>query len=328
MKVLVLGATGFIGNHVARELLSRGHEVHVLHRASSDTRLLEGLPVHRHIGELSDGAALEAAMRGADGVVHSAAPSPAYVLGIRREVEAALRLIRSVLDAARKAGVGKFLYTGSPPILHPGTPGPAGEENHYTGPVRSAYFRMKLALDAEVLRAAREGLPASVLKCGACFGERDVKPSMGSLLLMAARRRLPMYADVPLSAVDIRDIARGHAAALERARPGETYMLGGENTTLRPVLEAAARAAGVPPPRRVPPGVVRGLGAAIGYPAEAVSKLLRRPEPAFPLVSLGLVKWGCHMDSSKAGRELGYTHGPAAPAVERAVQWFKEQRYF
>ncbi len=327
MKVLVLGAAGFIGNHITRELLSRNHSVHVLHRKSSDTRLLDGLLVERHIGDVNDPAALEKAMAGMEAVIHTAAPSPVYSLGVEREIEAAVQQTRGLLQAARNAGVSKLLYTSSPAILKPGAPGPATEENHHTGPVSSAYHRMKLALEKEVLAAGRDGLAVVVLKTAAVYGERDIKPSGGTLLLGVARREIPMYAEVPLSAADIRDVARGHALAMEKARPG-LYLLGGENTTLGPIVRLAAKTAGVPPPRRVSPRTLVALGTLLGYCSEIAGKALHRPEPKFPLSPIGLIAGSCAVDSSKARKEFGYDPGPVGPAVERAVVWFKEQGYF
>jgi dihydroflavonol-4-reductase len=266
-------------------------------------------------------------MSGVEAVIHTAAPSPVYSLGAGREIVAALKQTRGVLAAARRAGVSRFIYTSSPAILKPGERGPATEESHHTGPVRSAYHKMKLALEKEVLAAGREGLPVVVLKAAAVYGERDIKPSGGELLLGVARREIPMYAEVPLSAADIRDVARGHALALEKARPG-LYLLGGENTTLGPIVRLAAKVAGVPPPRRVSVGTLLRLGTLLGVGSEIVGKVSGRPEPKFPLSPIGLIAGSCAVDSSKARKEFGYDPGPIAPAVERAVRWFKENGYF
>jgi dihydroflavonol-4-reductase len=288
VRVCVTGGTGFVGAHVASELRARGAEV----RAERV--------------ELLDAAALEHAFDGCDAVVHTAAlysydgDPPAFE---RANVEGT----RNVLRACARAGVGRLVHTSTAGTCGP-VPGRAATEED--GPPRwelaVPYKRTKLEAERAVLAAAREGLDAVVVNPTTPVGEGDRKPTpTGRMVAGVARGRIRAYvATTGLNLVDVRDVARGHALALERGRSGERYLLGGADAPLAEIFAAIARLAGRPRPRlRVPYAVAVGA-ARLGLANPYEVRLARLP---------------MYFSSAKAENALGYRPGPVEPALARAV---------
>ena len=288
MDVYVTGATGFVGAHVARALASRG------------------AAVRTERADLLDPAGLEQAMRGCDAVVHVAALY-SYDADPRRIEAVNVSGTRNVLDAAARAGVRRIVHTSTC-----GTCGPAAgrvateADEPPQWELSVPYKRTKLAAERLVLGAARHGLDAVVVNPTTPIGEGDRKPTpTGAMVAGVALGRLRGYvAGTGLNVVDVRDVAVGHALALERGRRGERYLLGGTNIRLRDLFATIAGIAGLTPPwLRVPYPVVR-LAGALGLANPHEVRLARLP---------------MFFDSSKTERELGFHAGPVEPALARAV---------
>src|SRR5262245_41105033 len=244
MRVLVLGATGFIGGQIARALVEHGYAVRALRRARSSTLALEGLPVEFAYGDLRDPSALLAAMRGVEAVFHAAGYYPHNSLAPRRALRLAAAGMRNLLECARAADVGRVVYTSSLSTIGPPAVGRAlaDERDYYLpGSVADPYFEAKWAMEAEVYRAVALGQAVVALCPTVVFGPGDVKPTSGTVLLALARGLLPAYVEGRINIVDVRDVAMAHVAALERGRTGERYILSGQNTTIGAALTLAAQ---------------------------------------------------------------------------------------
>ncbi len=319
MRVLVTGATGFLGSWVVRELLARGHAVRALVRAASSLANLEGLEVERAQGDVTDLPSVERALRGCEAVVHSAG-----VMHFRSGDDARLygvnhRSVAAVLGAARRAGVRRAVLTSSVAAMG-GTPEPVVMDETWQSNAERLgidYFVSKLRGEREALRLAGEGLPVSVVRPSVVVGPGDIYDSSASTFRALARRRLPVVVRGGTSFCDVRDVARGHAEALERGRPGEVYILGGHNLDIREMVQRVARMTGVPPPREVP------------YPlalmAAGLSELGSRLRGREPKLSRQLVRASrlyTFVSSEKASRELGYTTRPFEESLADTFRWF------
>ncbi|HLI12604.1 MAG TPA: hopanoid-associated sugar epimerase [Alphaproteobacteria bacterium] len=327
MKALVTGASGFIGFAVARRLTEAGHGVRALLRPTSERRYLDTLACECVTGSLADTASLAAALAGCDALFHVAAdyrlwvPEPAEIY--RTNVDGT----RNIMRAALAEGVGRIVYTSSVATLGL-TPdaSPADEET----PSRledmiGHYKRSKFLAEAEVKRMIREeGLRAVIVNPSAPIGPYDVRPTpTGKMVVDAASGRMPAYVDTGLNVVHVDDVAAGHLLAFERGKPGERYILGGENMTLREILTEVTRLAGRSPPRlRLPHELVLP----IAYVAEAVARLTGRA-PMVTVDGVKLAKKFMYFSSDKARRELGYAWRPARAAIADAVDWFRRNGY-
>ena len=330
MKALVTGATGFVGAAVVRALLAAHWQVRALARRGSDRSNLGQLDVEVAEGDLTDFDSLARAAQGCAGLFHVAAdyrlgakdPSQLY----RNNVEGT----RNMLNAARRAGVQRIVYTSSVATIGiPADGAPGDERTPVTLDDMIGHYKRSKYLAEEVVReTAREAAAAGeatsvVIVCPSTpVGPGDVKPTpTGQLVLDAGAGRMPAYVDTGLNIVHVDDVAAGHLLAYERGAAGERYILGGQDMTLREILEAIANLVGRDPPRvRLPYGMVLP----IAYLAEAYARLSG---------SSGRITWeGVRMSrkrmyfsSAKAVRELGYRWRPPVEAFEDAIRWFRER---
>ncbi len=324
MRVLVTGASGFVGAAVARRLLAAGYEVRVLLRPGSDRSNLERLEVEPAIGDLCDAASLRPALAGCRALFHLAAD---YRLGTRNPAElyrANVEGTRNLLLAARETGVERIVYTSSVATVGLPADGSPGTE---TTPVSvedmiGHYKRSKFLAERVALEAAADGLPVVIVNPSTPVGPGDVKPTpTGQIILDAATGRMPAYVDTGLNIVHVDDVAAGHLLAFERGRPGERYILGGDNLLLREILGEIARAVGRRPPRlHLPHAVVLP----IAYVAEAWSRLSGR-DARISIESVRMARKRMFFSSAKAERELGYRYRPSAAAFADALGWFRER---
>src|SRR5215472_7426714 len=327
MKVFVTGATGFVGSHVARELRAGGAELRLLVRSSSDTRNLAELHADRVTGDLLQPDSLAHAMSGCEAVFHVAAdyrlwmrdPAPMY----RCNVEGTRALIR----AARSTGVRRIVITSSVATIGFTGGGQPADEN---SPVSlrdmvGHYKRSKFMAEQAALEAVRDGAEVVVINPTTPVGEQDIKPTpTGRIIVDFLKRKFPAYIDTGLNIVDVRDVARGHLLAFEHGRIGERYILGGENVTLKQLLDRLGEITGLPSPRvRVPLAIA--MTAAVFD--TAINGYLRHHEPRATADSVRMAKKKMWASSQKAERELGYTAAPAREALRRAVEWFIANRY-
>jgi dihydroflavonol-4-reductase len=323
MKALVTGATGFVGAAVARALLDAQWQVRALARKGSDRRNLRGLDVDVCEGDLNDVDSLQRAIGGCEGLFHVAAdyrlgaPDPSQLY--RANVDGT----RNVLDAARRSGVKRVVYTSSVATIGipaDGTPGDEQSPNSLENMI-GHYKRSKYLAEEVAREAAREGLSVVIVSPSTPVGAGDVKPTpTGQLVLDAAAGRMPAYVDTGLNIVHVDDVANGHLLAHERGKAGERYILGGQDMSLREILGViAALVARAPPRLRLPYGVVLP----IAYLAEGIARLSGR-SGRITLEGVRMSRKRMYFSSAKAARDLGYTARPAVHAFEDAIRWFRE----
>jgi len=315
--VLVTGASGFLGWHLARVLLERGFQVRALLRPGSRVDELDVEPV---TGDLRDPASLDRAVQGCGLVFHAAADYRLWAKDPQELYRSNVDGTHNLLEAAHRAGVERVVYTstvGCIGIPHRGI----GDE---TSPVVLSdmvghYKRSKFLAEAVALEYARDGFPVIVVNPTAPIGDHDVKPTpTGKIVLDFLNGDMPAFIDTGLNVVDVRDTAEGHWLACEKGRPGERYILGSENLTLAQILRTLAAITG----RKAP---VMKLPYAVAYAAGVASTAWARVTGVLPRVPLEAVRmarkkmWVTH---EKAARQLGFQPGPAEQALRRAVQWF------
>lgn len=322
MRILVTGATGFVGARLVRAGLERGHEMHVLIRATSDTTNLDGLDVCRHTGDVTRPQTLSAAVAGCEAVLHAAADYALWVPDPDAMYAVNVEGTKAVLAAAREHGVRRIVHTSSVATKAAFEDGTIADEDT---PVTLAdmighYKRSKFLAERAVVEATAEGIDAVVVNPSAPVGPGDIRPTpTGQMVLDAARGRMPFYVEGGLNIVHVDDVAAGHFLALERGRRGEAYILGGENMTLEKIFTVIARHAGVTPPRTKVP---HGLLAPVAWASEAAATITRRA-PRVTVDGLRLARKKMFFSHAKAERELGYRARPADEALRDAVAWFE-----
>lgn len=324
MKALVTGATGFVGAAVARALAAAGWQVRVLVRAGSDRSNLQSLAVDVVEGDLADLKSLERALEGCAALFHVAAD---YRLGARHPEQLYRTNVdgtRNILSAARRARVARIVYTSSVATIGIPADGSPGEE---CTPVALSnmighYKRSKFLAEAVAREAAREGLPVVIVNPSTPVGPGDIKPTpTGQLVLDAAAGRMPAYVDTGLNIVHVDDVAAGHLLAFERGRPGERYILGGEDMTLQTILREIARLVGRKPPSiRLPYAAVLP----VAYLAEAFARVTGC-SGRVTLEGVRMSRKRMFFSSAKAVAELGYGWRPPLQAFEDALRWFRER---
>ncbi|HTK94883.1 MAG TPA: hopanoid-associated sugar epimerase, partial [Terriglobales bacterium] len=263
MKAFVTGSTGFVGSHVARLLAEQGAELRLLVRKTSRTDLIDGIRGERVTGDLTHPDSLKQGMAGCDAVFHVAADYRLWIPDPDAMYRANVEGTRAIIQAAQESGVKRVVYTSSVATMGFSHDGTICDE---ASPVAEAemighYKRSKFLAEQVALAAGKQGAPVVVVNPTAPVGEQDIKPTpTGRIILDFLKRKFPAYVDTGLNLVDVREVARGHLLAYERATPGERYILGGENLTLKQVLDKLAAISGIPSPtRKVPHGVALGF---------------------------------------------------------------------
>ena len=318
---LVTGATGFIGHHVARELLEHGWQVRALVRPESLTG--RRWPPHAQpvAGDVTDTAAVIDAARGCDAIFHVAA---LYSLARHRAAQIEhtnLAGTANAIAAARSTGA-RLVHTSSVATIGLPVDGTPGDEDTPLDPalVIGAYKRSKLASERMVLDAARAGVWATIVNPSAPVGPGDWKPTpTGRIVRDFLRGRLKADVDTGLNLVDVRDVAAGHRLALDHGAPGRRYILGNRDMTLREVLGVLAEITGRPAPRvRIPHALAIGVAAV----SEAVEGRLLRREPLAPLDGARMARKHMYYSSQRAIEELGLPQSDVRRALEDAAAWW------
>ncbi len=322
MRALVTGASGFVGAAVVRALLREDWQVRVLVRGSSDRSNLRNPALEVVVGDLTDRSSLERASVDCAALFHVAAD---YRLGApdpQQLYHTNVEGTRNVLLAARQAGVDRIVYTSSVATMGIPVDGSPGDEQTPVGlaAMIGHYKRSKFLAEQVVLEAANSGLSVVIVNPSTPVGPGDVKPTpTGQVVLDAASGRMPAYVDTGLNIVHVDDVGAGHLLAFHRGRVGERYILGGEDMTLREILEHIARLVGRRPPRiRLPYGAVLP----IAYVAEALAKVSGR-SGRVTLEGVRMSRKHMFFSSAKAVRDLGYRWRPPIEAFEDAVRWFR-----
>jgi dihydroflavonol-4-reductase len=327
MLAFVTGATGFLGSHVARVLADNGADMRLLVRSSSNPRNIEGLRADRALGDLRDPASLEKAMAGCDVVFHVAADYRLWVRDPNEMYRSNVEGTRAILEAARKNGVRRVVYTSSVATIGFTRNGyPANEDS----PVSLAdmighYKRSKFMAEQLALEAGRSGLQVVVVNPTTPVGDQDVKPTpTGRIVVDFLKRKFPAYVETGLNLVDVRECARGHVTALEKGKSGERYILGGENLTLKQILDTLAKITGLPSPILKLPYI---FAYAAGIADEIVTGRLRGREPRATIDTARMGAKKMFASSDKAERDLGWKIVPVESALRRAAEWFQVNGY-
>ena len=329
MKVLVTGATGFIGGNLARQLWQRGFDVKALVRPGSNTLTIDDTGISQIPGDILDADSVARAMKDCQAVFHCAAVysfwSKRPDLVHKTNVEGT----SIVLQSARQAGVDRVVHTSTVSTIglhHEGLDASANEDTpldparlvgHYK---KSKYRAERLALDM-----AREGLPVVVVNPTAPVGPWDVKPTpTGGIILDFMRGRIPGYLDTGMNLVDVEDVAAGHISAMEVGEPGQRYILGNRNVHLKDMFRMLQDVTGRTAPKwRLP----YWLALWAGYVDQAVEGSLLGRQPRVPLEGLKVAKHPMYVSADKAVRQLGQPQQPIEAALEKAVRWFTDHNY-
>jgi dihydroflavonol-4-reductase len=316
-RVLLTGATGFIGSHVARALLARGDDLRVTVRPSSPEKALDGLDVERVTADITDRQAMRRAARGIERAFHVAG-----TVNLRLPVEQLLRVnaegTRTVLDACLAEGVERAVHVSSVAAIGPARPGGALDERHVrSGPLGIPYADAKHAAEVEALRVAARGLDVVVACPAHVLGAGDERRSSTEIVRRFLLRRIPAYVDGAINIVDVQDVAAGLLLCDELGKPGERYILGTRNYTWQRLFAELERFSGVEAPAlRLP------LTAALAL-AEAAARA-PGPTPVTPAEVRAAAQWWTYR-SVKARRELGWTTRPHEDTVEETVQYHAER---
>src|SRR6202049_749918 len=327
MLAFITGATGFVGSHVARVLAEQGADLRLLIRSSSDPRNIQGLKADWVVGDLRDPASIERAMAGCDVVFHVAADYRLWVREPEQMYRANVEGTRAVLDAARKNHVRRVVYTSSVATVGFTSNGrPADEDSPVAlDKMIGHYKRSKFMAEEVALEAGRSGMDVVVVNPSTPVGEQDIKPTpTGRIVVDFLKKKFPAYVDTGLNLVDDTEGARAHLAALEKSRSEQRYILGGENLTLKQILDKLAEITGLPSPKLRVPYV---LALATGVVDEVVTGRLLGREPRATIDAVRMGRKKMYVSSAKAERELGWRTVPVDDALRRAARWFQANGY-
>ncbi len=311
MTTLVTGAAGFLGSHVARQLVARGETVRVLVRASSSNRAISDLSLEYVTGDLRDAA--------------SAADYRLWAKRTKDIYDSNVGGTKNLLAAAKRAGVEQLIYTSTVATIAVDRP---EVPNEFTDAkleeMVGHYKRSKWMAEREVLQAAKEGLPVIVAMPTTPVGPWDWKPTpTGKIILDFLNGKMPGYVETGLNFVGVEECAAGHLLAAEHGKVGERYLLGAENLTLKGLLDLLAKITGLrAPAMKIPHGVALG----VAYVESAFSRLVGK-EPQIPVEGVKIARHKMFVDASRAQRELGFQPGSVAAALERAVRWYRTNGY-
>jgi dihydroflavonol-4-reductase len=344
-RVAVTGAGGFIGSAIVRRLIERGARVVALVEPNGDRRNLADVEVEVRDADVRDPDAVRAGLAGCRFVFHTAAvygfwaPDPAVFYQVN------VGGTRIVLDAAAAAGCERAVYTSTVGTLgltrsrNAGGGAAGGAAGAAGGAAASAnedcvadiahlyghYKRSKYVAEHEVLRAAAQGVPVTLVLPTFPLGPRDRRPTpTGKVVVDFLNGRMPGYVDTSVNVAHVDDLAEGHLRALERGRIGRSYIIGGENLTMRALLDTLAELTGL---RAVDRRFPRAFALAAGLASETVQGRLLRRSPAIPMEAARMSTTQMRFDDSRARRELGYSSGPARLAIESSARWFVEHGY-
>ena len=326
MKTLVTGATGFVGSHLARQLVAVGHSVRVLVRPTSNLKVLEGTAVEPVQGDLRDAASLGRAMQSVQRVYHVAADYRLWTKNPAEMYESNVEGTRRVIEVAHRAGVERIVYTSTVATIAVPRHGPLPNEETLAtlDEMIGHYKRSKFLAEQAALDAAKSGVPVIIVNPTAPVGPGDWKPTpTGRIVLDFLKGKMPAYVDTGLNVASVEDVAGGHLLAAEKGRPGERYILGGRNMTLKQILDALAAITGRSAPRIQLP---HAFALMAGYADEVLSWVLSR-EPRIPLEGVKMSRHKMFVESDRAQRELGYKPTKVEAALERAVRWYEENGY-
>ena len=327
MKIFLTGATGFVGHHVAKALAAQGAEPRLLVRKTSNLKNLEGIDGETVVGDLARPETYTSSLAGCDAVMHVAAD---YRLWIR-DPDTMYRInvdgTRELLRAAREAGVRRVVYTSSVATMHFRTDGIVINEDTpvLMSDMVGHYKRSKFMAEREAIAAAQDGQQVMILNPTTPIGPNDAKPTpTGRIFVDFLNRKFPAYVDTGLNLVDVSEVARTHVDALTVGTPGRRYILGGENLTLKQILDKMAAITGIPSPTtRIP----FAIAATYAFFEELITGKIRGREPRATLEEVRMGRKKMFASSARAQQELGFRIVPVYPAMRAAIEWFRANGY-
>jgi dihydroflavonol-4-reductase len=327
VRVFITGATGFIGGHVARQYAAQGASLRLLTRQTSRLDSLNGIDAEMVKGDLREPEKLKAALTGCDALVHVAADYRLWVPDPKEMYAANVDGTRELFKLAREAGIQRVVYTSSVAtmgfkadgtIVNEGTPVALTD-------MIGHYKRSKFLGELEAIQAAKAGQHVMILNPTTPIGAGDAKPTpTGRIIVDFLNKKFPAYVDTGLNLVDVDEIARMHVVALDRGTPGERYILGGENLTLKQILDRMSAITGLPSPTMKVPHAV---AMAFAFFDETLTGKLRGKEPRATVEAVRMGKKMMFASSAKAEQELGFRVIPVYPALRAAIDWFIAHGY-
>jgi dihydroflavonol-4-reductase len=323
MKVFITGATGFVGHHVAKALAAQGADLRFLVRKSSNLSNLEGIRGEIVVGDLLNPASYTPALANCEAVLHVAADYRLWIRDPDTMYRANVDGTRDLLHAAREADVRRVVYTSSVATMHFRTDGVVVNEDT---PVSLAdmvghYKRSKFLAEQQAIDAAHAGQEIIILNPTTPIGPNDSKPTpTGRIFVDFLNRKFPAYMDTGLNLVDVAEVAKTHVDALTVGTPGRRYILGGENLTLKQILDKMSAITGIPSPTiKIPFGVA----ATYAFFEETITGRIRNKEPRATLEEVRMGRKKMFASSARAQQELGFRIAPVYPAMRAAIDWFQ-----
>jgi len=327
MRIFVTGATGFVGHHVARALAEQGADLRLLVRKTSNLANLEGIRGDTYVGDLMQPESLRGGLAGCDAVMHVAADYRLWIRDPENMYRANVDGTRELLRLAREAGVKRVVYTSSVATMRFFTNGIVSNEDTPVSikDMVGHYKRSKYLGEQEALHAAESGQSVVILNPTTPIGPNDAKPTpTGRIFVDFLNRKFPAYVDTGLNLVDVSEVARAHVLALTKGTPGRRYILGGENLTLKQILDKMAAITGIPSPQTKIPFVV---AATYAFFEEWIRGRIRGKEPRATLEEVRMGRKKMFASSARAQQELGFRIVPVNPAMRAAIEWFRGHGY-
>jgi len=327
MKIFVTGATGFVGHHVAKALVAEGAHLRLLTRKSSNLANLEGIEGDTFTGDLAHPDSLKPALDGCDAVVHVAADYRLWIPDPLAMYLANVDGTRELLRLAREAGVKRFVYTSSVATMHFRTDGIVINEETPVSldDMVGHYKRSKFMAEQEAIKAADGGQQVIILNPTTPIGPNDRKPTpTGRIFVDFLNGKFPAYVDTGLNLVDVAEVARAHVLALSKGTPGRRYILGGENLTLKQILDKMSAITGIPSPTVKIPFAV---AATYAFFEEWITGHMRGKEPRATLEEVRMGRKKMFASSARAQQELGFRIVPVYKAMRAAIEWFCANGY-
>ncbi len=327
MKIFLTGATGFLGHHVAKALAAEGADLRLLTRKTSNLANLEGIKGETVVGDLASPDSLRSALFGIDAVVHVAADYRLWIPDPASMYRANVDGTRELLRLAREAGINRFVYTSSVATMHFRTDGIVINEDT---PVSIAdmvghYKRSKFLAELEAIKAAKNGQQVIILNPTTPIGSNDRKPTpTGRIVVDFLTGKFPAYVDTGMNLVDVSEVARAHVLALTRGTSGRRYILGGENLTLKQILDKMSAITGIPSPNVKIPFAV---AATYAFFEEIITGRMRGKEPRATLEEVRMGRKKMYASSARAQQELDFRVVPVYPAMRAAIDWFRANGY-
>jgi len=327
VRVFITGATGFVGAHVARKYASEGASLRLLTRQTSRLDALAGLDAETVVGDLREPEKLRSALTGCDALVHVAADYRLWVRDPQQMYAANVDGTRELLRLARETGVQRVVYTSSVATMGFKSDGTIVNEDT---PVSIAdmighYKRSKFLGEQEAINAAKAGQYVMILNPTTPIGPGDAKPTpTGRIIVDFLNKKFPAYVDTGLNLVDVAEVARMHVEALDHGTPGERYILGGENLTLKQILDRMSAITGLPSPTMKVP---HSVAMAFAFFDETFTGKMLGKEPRATVEAVRMGKKMMFATSTKAERDLGFKVLPIYNELRSAIEWFVANGY-